>query len=83
MFFLQAHSHDEAVFLAIYNKDSASLRLYLLRSPGWKTLVSVQNVFGNELKDCVFFEDKGALYMALAIHLGPEQNFRDPGMYLA
>ncbi len=72
--------YDDVIFLAIYNKGTALLRLYLLRSPGWITLISIQHITGEMLEDCVFFEQEGTLYMALAIQLGVNQYAENIGM---
>ncbi|KZS20522.1 putative Female sterile M3 [Daphnia magna] len=60
---------------SIYSK--ISLRLYLLQSPVWMTLVSIRHITGEVLEDCVFFEHEGTLYMALAIQLGAMQYCRN------
>ena len=72
--------YEDVIFIAIFNKNTAFLRLYLLRSPGWMELISIQQIHGQKLEDCVFFEDDGNLYMALAIHLGTKQYAQDLGM---
>ena len=79
--FQQGFVHDEAIFVAIYNKNLATLRLYLLNTK--KELVLVQKVNGNQLEDCVFFQENRVLYMALAVHFNQTQNIRSAGMYLA
>lgn len=73
--------YDEAIFIAIYNNDLARVRLYLLHSPGWKTLKNFQHIASERLKDCVFFEDAGTLYMALVIQQGPRQYSNEVGMH--
>lgn len=75
---IKTYVYDDVIFLTIYNKTS--LRLYLLQSPGWMTLVSIQHITGEVLEDCVFFENEGTLYMALAIQLGAMQYSRNSGM---
>ncbi|XP_057372863.1 uncharacterized protein LOC130693696 [Daphnia carinata] len=75
---IKTYVYDDVIFLTIYSKTS--LRLYLLQSPGWMTLVSIQHITGEVLEDCVFFEHEGTLYMALAIQLGAMQYSRHSGM---
>lgn len=42
-------------------------------------MVVVQDIDGERIEDCVFFESDGTLFMSLAIHLGPRQYFEDAG----
>lgn len=72
--------YDDVVFIAIFNKVTATLRLYLLRSPGWMELVSIQQIHGQQLEDCIFFEYDGGFFMVLAIHMGAKQFTQDLGM---
>ena len=44
------------------------------------TLISIQHITGEVLEDCVFFENEGTLYMALAIQLGRMQYASNAGM---
>lgn len=66
--------------MAIYNKATPSLRLYVMKSPGWREITSIQPITAEKLEDCVFFENDGHLYMALAVQLGVAQYAKPVGM---
>ena len=70
----------ERIFYAFINRKRSVLRLYLQETPQSANLVPVQHIEAITIEDFVFFEHNRHLYMAMAMHEGPDQYAVDVGV---